>query len=402
MKLIFPSMEYPRVGGTENVVVEIARDATRRAVADVVIMGSPDAFVVRRLRELSVPFRLVQDADLAGFRSEPEDLFVHFSNHEWLSRVANLRGRALVWCLLAHLLTGWNRFNFERQLTGRKRVGTWLNRRLIRNLRNRSALLAMDGATADAIELLSGIADTPLLAIPIDAAGIPSVPMRRDVDVMTPFVVTYVGRSDDVWKIHPARKILRDLENLPFPSALEIFTDDSRPYEAMFGSRTGSHVQVRYSLGVLGAELRNNIRERSALHISMGLSALEGALAGTPTALVDPSYTDLPDHYRYRWLWETPSFTLGRFLSPDDVGYQGHTLEELIQTARTRESAVAAAQRCIDYVVRHHAPARIVDALLATKTTLTNRELVQWTPAAHPFARFAGRLIRRAFGNKPI
>ncbi len=49
MKLIFPSMEYLRAGGTENVVVEIAREATRTAAAEIVIMGSANAFVVRRL-----------------------------------------------------------------------------------------------------------------------------------------------------------------------------------------------------------------------------------------------------------------------------------------------------------------------------------------------------------------
>lgn len=401
MKLIFPSMEYPRAGGTENVVVEIARDATRRSAAEIVIMGSPEAFVVRRLRELSVPFQLVREEDLASFRSDPEDLFVHFSNHEWLTRVAHLPGRALVWCLLAHLVTGWNRFNFEQRLTGRKRVGSWLNRRLIRKLRDRHALLAMDGATADAIETVAGVEATPLLAIPIDTTNTTEISARREEEGMAPFVVTYIGRSDDVWKIHPARKILRDLEKLPFPSVLEIFTDDNRPYEEMFGERTTSHVQVRFSLGAFGTNLRRGIAERSGLHISMGMSALEGALSGVPTALVDPSYAELPDHYRYRWLWETPSFSLGRFLSPSDATYPGHTLEVLIRTARVRETFVAAAQRCIDYVVLHHSPERIVDTLLATETMLTNHELAKWTPAAHPLVRSAGRLIRKAFGNRP-
>lgn len=399
MRLIFPSMDYPHAGGTENVVVEIARDATRRAAAEIVIMGSSESFVVRRLRDLSVPFQLVREGDLASFRSEPNDIFVHFSNHEWLARIANLPGRALVWCLLAPLVTGWNRFKFEQRLTGRKRVGTWLNRRLIQQLRVRDALLAMDGATAEAIEALAGVAATPLLAIPIDAANIHGIPERRDDSDMTPFVVTYIGRSDDVWKIHPARKIVRDLERLPFPSVLEIFTNDRKPYDAMFGERSASHVQVRFSLGVFGAELRRTIAERSTLHVSMGMSALEGALAGIPTALVDPSYTDLPDHYRYRWLWETPSFSLGRFLSSDDKHYPGHTLEDLVRTARVQVSAVAAAQRCVDYVVSHHAPTPIVDALLATKSTLTNRDLLRWTPAARPFVRFGGRMIRKAFGK---
>lgn len=400
MKLIFPSMEYLRAGGTENVVVEIAREATRTAAAEIVIMGSANAFVVRRLQEHSVPFELVRDTDLAHFRSQPEDLFVHFSNHDWLARIAHLPGRAVVWCLLAHLMTGWNRFNFEQRLMGRKRLGAWLNRRLIQSLKDRNALLAMDGATAEAIDDVAGGADTPLLPIPIDAsrAGVVEASLGCRSE---PVVVTYIGRSDDVWKIYPARKLLRDLSALPFRSELEIFTDDNKPFESMLADLTLGNVQVRYSLGVFGSALRDRIGKRSTLHVSMGMSVLEGALSGAPAALIDPSYSDHPDCYRYKWLWESPEFSLGRFVQPSESDFQGHTLEALIARSTNSADRAEVIRHCVDYVVEHHSPERILRALLASQTSATNRDLVRWTPAALPMIQSLGSvLFRHSRGTK--
>jgi len=388
-------MEYPRTGGTENVVLEIARHATVNAKAEVVVMGSSNAFVVRRLHELSIPFQLVTASEANEFRSAHDDLFLHFSNNEWIARVAHLSGRALVWCLLAHLATGWNRFNFEQRFTGRKRIGTWFNRRIIQLLKKRHALLAMDGATAEAIDTFAGGLATPLLPIPIYASIAQTAPFRST----RPVVVSYIGRSDDVWKIYPARKLMCDLGALQIPVELEIFTDDCQPYVAMLEGRIPDNVLVRYSLGIFGSALRERISTRSSLHVSMGMSALEGALSGVPTALIDPSYSDLPDQYRYKWLWETSSFSLGRFLSTEDTEFSGHSIDALIQEVLDPKSREISAQRCIDYVVHHHSTERIVESLLSCRSTLTNRDLARWTPSAHPLSRLLGSVLRRPDGR---
>ena len=42
----------------------------------------------------------------------------------------------------------------------------------------------------------------------------------------------------------------------------------------------------------------------------MGTSALEGAKLGIPTVLLDYSYSEVPDGYQYRWLYQRDGSTL--------------------------------------------------------------------------------------------
>jgi hypothetical protein len=358
-------------------VVEVARQARAAFGIETVLMGDSDAFAARRLRELGVPHTLVTMAQLPGFRSDADDLYVHFANTPWLARVADRPGRVLVWGILAALVTGWNRFG-ERWAFGRSPLADAMNRALMRRLLRQQALLAMDGATVDAFDAFLGTdTGTPILAPPFDVSD------RRAPRAAVPrasTVLSYIGRSDSVWKIWPLRKLLRDLGELGGRYEVDVYTDAAGPFAAMIEPVRGANTTVHYVCGSYGRALRDRLAERSDLHLSMGLAALEGALAGVPTALIDPAHADLPAHYRYRWLHETERGTLARFVN-DRTEVGGHTLQQLLQAA-TSDQRIACATRGLDHAVTHHAPAPIVQQLIATPSTMTHRDLCRWTPAA--------------------
>lgn len=377
MRILFPGITHPRPGGAETLVIDIVRHAHAVLGIPAVLMGSRDAFVARRLNELAVPHTLVTADELHGFRSARDDLFVHFGRTPWLPRVAHLPGRALVWGILDTLVTAWNHFG-ERRLFGRSPLADALNRGLIRRLLRQHALLAMDGATADAIDgFVGGDARTPIVALPFDGSDrrTPRAASSRPVTVLS-----YIGRSDNAWKIWPVRRLLRDLAQLDGRFELDVYTDNAGPFAAMIDSVRGANTDVNYNLGLYGAALRDRLSDRSDLHLSMGLAALEGALAGIPTALIDPGHADLPDHYRYRWLHDTERCTLARFVDDRPV-FPGHTLMALLQAA-TSDRRVALATQGAEHVATHHHPDSIVRRLIATPSTWTNRDLCRWTPAA--------------------
>ncbi len=379
MRMLFPGITHARPGGAETLVVDLVRHAHAVLGIPAVLMGSRDAFVVRRLNELAVPHTLVTEDGLHGFRADRDDLYLHFGRTPWLPRVAHLPGRALVWGILDTLVTAWNHFG-ERRLFGRSPLADALNRGLIRRLLQRQALLAMDGATADAIDgFVGGDVRTPILALPFDGSDrrAPRAATSRPVTVLS-----YIGRSDNAWKIRPVRRLLRDLAQIDGRFELDVYTDDAGPYAAMIKAVRGANTDVHYHLSLYGAALRDRLSDRSDLHLSMGLSALEGALAGVPTALIDPGHADLPDHYRYRWLHDTERCTLARFVDDAPV-FPGHTLMALLQAA-TSDRRVALATQGAEHVATHHHPDSIVRRLIATPSTWTNRDLCRWTPAAWP------------------
>ncbi len=393
MRLIFPGMTYPKVGGAENLTFEVVRHAYQKLGIESVLLGNRNSFVATRLKDSSLPYTLVERQDVRHLRTRDDDLFVHYSNNDWLSHVSELPGRAVVWGILAPLITNWNRFEIERRLFGKKRIAGALNRQFVRECLRHQGLYAMDGATADAIESVAGaVGQIPILAVPISTDDVREIRKWSHRDSRSRIVVSYIGRSDDRWKIYPVRRILRDLSRIDAAFFLDIYTDRAEPFQAMIEDVLGENTEVRFSLGCHGAPLRDALSRKSDLHVSMGISALEGALSGVPTALVDPSFADLPDTYKYLWLHESNRCSLGRFIQEHDT-FPGHSMEELVYSATDAARRTEAAEACIRHVVSHHSPDTIVRALIDSPSTLSNRHLGRWTPSSWGPVRAAGRWL---------
>lgn len=393
MRLIFPGVSYSKPGGTENLIAQVIKTARIDFNVSSIVIGDKGSYLVSRLEAEGIPFIFLHDCEVDDFVFEESDLWVHTHNTSSLFSIKNKPGKAIIWCVLISSLTDWNRFRFEVRLTGRKFLGNFMTRRLIRVLLKKNALLAMDGATSDSIcDFLGLRARIPLLPVAIETDGAP-LKCEFSNNRKECYVVSYIGRSDDVWKIKPIKKIVFDLQNLGKKFLVNIYTDCQEPFEKELSSFVGGDVDVRYHIGMFGSQLREHLVANSDIHFSMGLSALEGALCRIPTILVDPSFSDLPHNYRYRWLYDMEYFSLGRFIGDSVSSFPGMKMREVLEVLENQYSTYDVAEKNRQYVIHNHAPSHITQILLAVNSCASNKDIGKVTPSSWAIARKLRRIV---------
>lgn len=104
------------------------------------------------------------------------------------------------------------------------------------------------------------------------------------------------------------------------------------------------------------------------LVVAMGTSALEGARLGIPTVLIDASYSPIQNGYRFRWLYQTRGFCLGRVLENGrDYSDEGMAIGELLQ--RLPAEGAREGERCLAYFRESHEMAGVAARLEALAAT---------------------------------
>lgn len=393
MRFVFPDVFYQRTGGAENLIYEIIKYANFARGIESIMLGDPKSFVAKRLKEGHIPHKFYSIDNIRKFIPSCSDRFIHTHNYDGLSDIVRMPGSCLVWGILAPQITGWNRFGFEKRITGQNRVANWFTARLIDRLSKNSGLISMDGNTSDAIDAFCGKAlNLPIIPIPVDTScALPVKPFKAEA----PMVLSYIGRSDDIWKIKPVKRVLLDLDALKNRQfKIDIYTDKESPYLDELKTVTSNNITFNFHIGYYGEALRERIARCSTLHFSMGTAALEGGLAGVPTLLVDPSTDDVPKQYRYKWLYQTDRCSLGRFISGSEIEFAGMEMADIIAMIEDPDHYHEVAKRTQEYVVDNHGVASVVDRLVAHRTTATNGDIRRYTPATWKMATKIGKLLR--------
>lgn len=128
---------------------------------------------------------------------------------------------------------------------------------------------------------------------------------------------SWLGRVDLEFKIHILKKLVQDLSNaqksIKHQIQLYIIGDGPGLNELKEFSSAYTNIDIIFSGNVKNEHL-NNIIHTIDIGFAMGTSALEFASRGTPTILLDYSYTPIKK-YKYRWLFESSNYTLGRDIS---------------------------------------------------------------------------------------
>lgn len=368
-------------------VYEIVKTAYRGQQIKSCLIGSPKSFILKRLGEDGIPFDFyVQDQfNLDETDFSKNDLLINFHNFDGLYKLRDFDGATIIWSILARQITGWNRFGFERKLTGKKLVGNFYTRKLLGQMYEKNSLINMDGATSDAIDEFMGKKHNwPIVPIPVDVNDIRN-PKRKKFLPINVMQISYIGRSGSVWKRRPVRKFIQDLaklKNIRFK--INIYTDRADPYVGELETLCNERISIEYYIGLYGSGIRDHLSQHSDLHFSMGTAALEGGLAGLPTVLIDPSYYDFPENYRYRWLYQTERNSLGRFISEGESNFVGMTMEEVIETCSNEEARNAVAAHCAQYVLENHSALRVTEKILAHATKATMEDICRFTPASWP------------------
>ncbi len=381
MRLVFVNVTYEKPGGAENLIFELIKIAHFEKKMTSIVIGSRKSYVVKRLIESQIPFLFFnQDNNNFGkIETTIDDLIINTHNYEGLQKLKNIKGKAIIWGLLVSAVIGWNRVEMPTNLPGKGTIGRFLTRCLLVRMSRKDSLISIDGVTSNGIaKFLGKDLKLPIVPIPIDASDqrVPKSCQPSDDMVLR---ISYIGRSDDLWKILPIRKIVQDLSNTKTGKFLiNIYTDAAEPFNKTLNVSVTENISIRYHFGLYGVELRNHLSANSDLHFSMGTAALEGGLAGVATVVVDPSTSDLPVNYKYRWLYETKEHSLGRFINPDETHFIGMTMTEIIETCFQKGKLFENAVACSKYVIENHSALFVLEKLLSVPARATMKDVCRF------------------------
>jgi hypothetical protein len=204
-------------------------------------------------------------------------------------------------------------------------------------------------------------AEKNIIPIPFQTPDLP-LPNRNRVVRKNEINICYLGRAE-VWKIYPLLKLLTDANDLKnidnnINIKVHIITDDKkkilkyiRSY-SVFGAK--KNISLNLIDGLKGKDLEKYLVDEIDILFAMGMSLFEGAKLCIPSVIIDPSPVELPESYRYRWLYEESGYSLGYpiWLLGKREGMQ---LESLIDSILKRKNGFAdEGKKCFDYIKKAH------------------------------------------------
>jgi len=228
-------------------------------------------------------------------------------------------------------------------------------------LGRKRALFFYDQPSVLMTERLLGcrIPDPILLPVPVD---VPAAPVRRARLSRDRLSVAWVGRLYD-FKInilaHTLRRFSDYAREREMSMTFHVIGDgpERRRLDRMKVEHRFFHVQKTGDLNphLLGGYLASNVD----LVAAMGTSALEAAVVGLPTILLDYSYGPVGPGYRFRWLHDTKGYDLGHAITADDCDPGKDGLPEMIEAVAEDYSDLA--EKCFDYCAKNHSMRSVGD-----------------------------------------
>ncbi len=235
----------------------------------------------------------------------------------------------------------------------------------IKTIQRRHGLLFMDEENRKNTENYNRInlQNLDLLPIPVEVEEV-----RRTSDFREEserIRITWIGRLVD-FKYYPLKRLIASMELYARTQSIlfECSIIGSGPYLESL-QKFVSHlscVKVRL-LGDMGlSEVRRFIDAETDICAAMGTSALEGASLCKPTILLDLAYKDVPENYRYKWLYESTSYNLAEEVRKEHLTSSSDSFSSLIASYNTDPYKVASL--CFKYVAENHSLAKVSQMLL--------------------------------------
>ena len=276
-------------------------------------------------------------------------------------------------------------FNFIPSLIPTMRNGSWLARRpglyrallatlhgpkrrrlteFVDLLNRKRALFFYEQPSVRLTEQLLGcrVEDPILLPVPV---AVPDVPPRHERLSKDGLQVAWVGRLYD-FKIHILVHTLQRFSDHAreqrTPTTFHVIGDGPERRRL-----DGLDLEHRFfkieKIGELDPQsLKFYLASKVDLVAAMGTSALEGALTGLPTILLDLSYGPVKPGYQFRWLHDTKGFDLGHAITSEDRDPSRDALPEMIEAVRAGYAALG--ERCFAYCATNHSLPRIADRFI--------------------------------------
>jgi hypothetical protein len=179
--------------------------------------------------------------------------------------------------------------------------------------------------------------------------------------------IVYVGRSV-IWKVHPAIRIIEDLQNISNDSlkvSLTIVTENQDAFSKIVSKYIShSSIDISYVNNITNDNLDDFLLNNCDLTITMGTACLESAKLGIPTIVVDASYSKIYNGYKYRWLFNSENFCLGNIIT-NKTEFKGFYLEEELPRVFLNDLFInEISYNCFKYVDRNHSIKNVAQDLI--------------------------------------
>lgn len=344
--------DNPKMGGGPGLILHLAEYLVRQG-EEVKLAMHPQSPVSQKLSSQGLAHTFISIKDIAAGKDvdiDERDVVVVFHLSTILRKLMRKNPRIVFYNIFPDHILKVNDYKFGLEFSRKTKL-------LIQKMVTHHALFFMDSEGVNALwEKYSLKLDSPLyLPIPIPDFGpirYQEQPFPKTEGVLT---LTYVGRAEK-WKIYPLQKALEDINTASKFKGYRVIivTDDASSFQSILKVPAGMPLQIEYRQNVFGEPLEDLLLEHADLHIAMGVACIDGAKLGIPSLLVDPCLEQLPQQYRYRWLYESTGFSLGRLIDANSRDFPGSEMETLLDSLMQREYRVEVSSRGYQYVYRNH------------------------------------------------
>lgn len=350
-------LDYMPIGGLSILTLSFAE--YYQHVSPVKIIASKESYVYKYCTTNNINIQFVDiESDYRNSISDNDVLFITYRKYFPLH--LNSNPRLFCWVIGPTMFFNWIEFRIDK-IFFKSTISKIIIRRIITELSRNKALFFMDSTCKEANERYFGLHFGKIHYLPIPITQNSKISISRSEREVKN--ITYLGRGWEIWKIKPLKHICKGLaeECSEYRFNIKIITDTNDLFKKELQELSLDNVDIEFVNGYSGEKLRNYLITNSDLHIAMGTSALEGAICGIPTILIDASEYEFPSDYKYKWLYETIDYSLGEMLeinekrNPRNI----YTLREIISILQNPYEYSKIAQKTYEYAYTNHSPGNV-------------------------------------------
>lgn len=409
MKKIIFCFPYLGVGGVSMVFLWVSEMIAQIKLADVYIVDYADGFMAKNQNKSLTTLIEYKDHSIVDL---PKDAIVVFQSMTPWSIYPSLKiypeTRIFFWnCHPFNLVPTMPgiRAKMQSNITFGKIIlncflKSYRNKivKLINSMNEKNALVFMDSTNLKTTEQYLGIKIDNAQYLPIPAKSVDMEKSLHTPDfIKNGMQLAWVGRICD-FKYFILKHTIEQLDkiqpDLDFPIKMTVVGSGDYAESLKSFILCLENIDVFMIDHIPPDKMSSFIQNEVDVMLSMGTSALEGAMHGIPTILLDVFYSKVPDGYPFRWLFERKGFTIGDILEDNDYVIGNNSLLECLEAANNDYNKLS--EKCLDYFELNHALNTVAEKLLVMldKATFTYAD-IEGTNRGGLYNLFA--LLRRLF-----
>lgn len=364
---------YRGVGGVSVLFYRVARYLAANKLAEPILVDFEDGAMANLVRsgddELSFAY-YTEESEL----TIPENAYAVFQSMTPWSIFPNIRfhsnTRLLFWnCHPYNLILPIPFFRIISyrfktlsrcfELTLLKSWKKWLVR-FIRTIHKKEGIVFMDEENLRKTEICNDLSlnRASFLPIPVDLPECNSKNTFRNVNEDIRF--TWIGRLVD-FKFYPLKRFLISMNSYAYQRSIifEFSVIGSGPFIRKLKKLAESlnSVRVKFFGDMELSDVKTFIKLNTDIVVAMGTSALEGASLSKPTVLLDLSYKNIPENYKFKWLYETTGYNLAEEVCKKHLGSSNNSFSQLISIYIKDPHSLS--NLCFNHVANNHSLSKV-------------------------------------------